>query len=514
MDLGTAPSITGCPEPRSDPKAAPLGAQGRGGDGGSEPPTKNSSDAQAQEKPLLFAERPRHLLAAFSLLTALASSPISRQYSPNLSSSSLFTSSSLIFSSREGTSCGEGAQTLPSAQGWGREQGPPPRQQIPEQPQGSGGPPRIIPLTFIRLGSCSRTSSLNSPAVSVPFLPSLAAKVTKTVTMRSMAASSSVSSGGSGGSAAAMAPDTPGAAGTPARRGSEAEGSREVGPSPPPQPKEGSTQPPRGLCRGGRSRWRRCCRPAQQRGHGDRGTAGPGSDAPLTPSLRAGRGPPWEVSGSFGEVSGALGRFYTRAAGGDSAAFVPPAPVLGFLALPDGRTDTARAPQSVRPSVPQSVLCSLPARAPDQSRAELAAASAAPPGDLRWGQEGTAGRESRGAGASPGSFHRKHSPKHSRNRPAAAMGSQLEGAMETLINVFHHYSGKEGDKYKLSKKELKELLQSELGCFLETQKDSGAVEKIMQDLDENGDGEVDFQEFVVLVAALTVACNTFFWENA
>ncbi|XP_066424259.1 protein S100-A1 isoform X1 [Molothrus aeneus] len=97
---------------------------------------------------------------------------------------------------------------------------------------------------------------------------------------------------------------------------------------------------------------------------------------------------------------------------------------------------------------------------------------------------------------------------------AAAMGSQLEGAMETLINVFHHYSGKEGDKYKLSKKELKELLQSELGCFLETQKDAGAVEKIMQDLDENGDGEVDFQEFVVLVAALTVACNTFFWENA
>uniref|UniRef100_A0A8B9SNW4 Protein S100 n=1 Tax=Anas platyrhynchos TaxID=8839 RepID=A0A8B9SNW4_ANAPL len=108
------------------------------------------------------------------------------------------------------------------------------------------------------------------------------------------------------------------------------------------------------------------------------------------------------------------------------------------------------------------------------------------------------------------------SPAHLAQRGAQpeAMASQLEGAMETLINVFHHYSGKEGDKYKLSKKELKELLQSELGCFLETQKDTGAVEKIMQDLDENGDGEVDFQEYVVLVAALTVACNTFFWENA
>ncbi|NWI05647.1 S10A1 protein, partial [Tichodroma muraria] len=83
---------------------------------------------------------------------------------------------------------------------------------------------------------------------------------------------------------------------------------------------------------------------------------------------------------------------------------------------------------------------------------------------------------------------------------AAAMGSQLEGAMETLINVFHHYSGKEGDKAHC--------------VSAQTQKDAGAVEKIMQDLDENGDGEVDFQEFVVLVAALTVACNTFFWENA
>lgn len=36
------------------------------------------------------------------------------------------------------------------------------------------------------------------------------------------------------------------------------------------------------------------------------------------------------------------------------------------------------------------------------------------------------------------------------------------------------------------------------------------VDKIMTDLDENHDGEVDFQEFVVLVAALTVACNEFF----
>lgn len=102
----------------------------------------------------------------------------------------------------------------------------------------------------------------------------------------------------------------------------------------------------------------------------------------------------------------------------------------------------------------------------------------------------------------------------SRLTVSCTMGSELETAMETLINVFHAHSGKEGDKYKLSKKELKELLQTELSGFLDAQKDADAVDKVMKELDENGDGEVDFQEYVVLVAALTVACNNFFWENS
>ncbi|KAM4528178.1 protein S100-Z [Odontesthes bonariensis] len=90
------------------------------------------------------------------------------------------------------------------------------------------------------------------------------------------------------------------------------------------------------------------------------------------------------------------------------------------------------------------------------------------------------------------------------------MPSQLEGAMGALITVFYNYSGNDGDKHKLNKGELKQLLNSELTDFLKSQKDPMLVEKIMNDLDSNKDNEVDFNEFVVLVAALTVACNDFF----
>ncbi|XP_057219820.1 protein S100-Z [Malurus melanocephalus] len=92
------------------------------------------------------------------------------------------------------------------------------------------------------------------------------------------------------------------------------------------------------------------------------------------------------------------------------------------------------------------------------------------------------------------------------------MSTSLEDAMDILIRIFHHYSGKKGDRYKLSKGEFKELFTSELTDFLSDQKDPLLVNKIMNDLDSNKDSEVDFNEFVILVAALTVACKDFFEE--
>lgn len=133
--------------------------------------------------------------------------------------------------------------------------------------------------------------------------------------------------------------------------------------------------------------------------------------------------------------------------------------------------------------------------------------------------------------------------------PNSENASTLENAMQLMIQTFHKYSGNEGDKYTLSRAELKELLTTELGTYLGVRKhmkphththayihtvyyswktvhayltpffsqmqnaqDKEAVDKVMNDLDSNNDGEVDFTEFVILVGALTVACNDFFLE--
>lgn len=52
--------------------------------------------------------------------------------------------------------------------------------------------------------------------------------------------------------------------------------------------------------------------------------------------------------------------------------------------------------------------------------------------------------------------------------------------------------------------------------FLFVPKVPRLIDKLMQDLDANKDNEdeVDFNEFVVRVAALTVACNDYFVEQS
>lgn len=54
--------------------------------------------------------------------------------------------------------------------------------------------------------------------------------------------------------------------------------------------------------------------------------------------------------------------------------------------------------------------------------------------------------------------------------PNSENASTLENAMQLMIQTFHKYSGNDGDKYTLSKGELKEMLTKELGSYLGVRK--------------------------------------------
>ncbi|XP_075418344.1 protein S100-A6 [Tenrec ecaudatus] len=85
------------------------------------------------------------------------------------------------------------------------------------------------------------------------------------------------------------------------------------------------------------------------------------------------------------------------------------------------------------------------------------------------------------------------------------MACPLDQAIGLLVVIFHKYSGREGDKSTLSKKELKELIQKELTIGAKLQ--DAEIAKLMNDLDQNKDQEVNFQEYVTFLGALAMIYN-------
>nr|XP_019948374.1 PREDICTED: protein S100-G-like [Paralichthys olivaceus] len=72
--------------------------------------------------------------------------------------------------------------------------------------------------------------------------------------------------------------------------------------------------------------------------------------------------------------------------------------------------------------------------------------------------------------------------------------------MKLMGDIFDKYAGKDG-KPQMSKAELAELLRSE---FPEAGNNKAVVDSFFSMLDDDGDGVVDFKEFMALVTALTV----------
>ncbi|KAM3940539.1 protein S100-P-like [Leptodactylus fuscus] len=86
--------------------------------------------------------------------------------------------------------------------------------------------------------------------------------------------------------------------------------------------------------------------------------------------------------------------------------------------------------------------------------------------------------------------------------------TELETAIALLIDVFDKYSCTEGKKDTLTKGELKTLMEKELPGFMGKAKGKDDCDQLMKDLDENGDDEVDFKEFIIFVSVLTCLAHS------
>nr|XP_056709509.1 repetin-like [Euleptes europaea] len=76
-----------------------------------------------------------------------------------------------------------------------------------------------------------------------------------------------------------------------------------------------------------------------------------------------------------------------------------------------------------------------------------------------------------------------------------------------VIDTFEKYAQKDGDCTSLSKAELKQLIQEEFADVIVNPYDPKTIESVMQLLDTDCDGKVDFEEFTVLVFKVARACH-------
>ncbi|KAM3936844.1 protein S100-P-like [Leptodactylus fuscus] len=86
--------------------------------------------------------------------------------------------------------------------------------------------------------------------------------------------------------------------------------------------------------------------------------------------------------------------------------------------------------------------------------------------------------------------------------------TQLETAIASLIYIFDKYSQTEGKKDTLTKGELKTLMEKELPGIMGKAKGKDDCDKLMKDLDDNGDAEVDFKEYVIFISAITCVVHS------
>ncbi|XP_045839541.1 uncharacterized protein LOC123928425 isoform X8 [Meles meles] len=88
-------------------------------------------------------------------------------------------------------------------------------------------------------------------------------------------------------------------------------------------------------------------------------------------------------------------------------------------------------------------------------------------------------------------------------RLSGTMLTELESAMNSLIDVYHKYSLEKGNYHALYRDDLKKLLETECPRYLK-KKDADTWFK---ELDINSDGAINFEEFLILVIKVGVASH-------
>ncbi|XP_035529093.1 protein S100-A1-like [Morone saxatilis] len=76
------------------------------------------------------------------------------------------------------------------------------------------------------------------------------------------------------------------------------------------------------------------------------------------------------------------------------------------------------------------------------------------------------------------------------------MSGKLVSAMSSLVELFECYALKDGDRLHLSRREMSNMFHEELGDLIQRSKDPQKTGEILTNMDQNLDGQVDFEEFV------------------
>ncbi|XP_075039462.1 sentan [Mixophyes fleayi] len=89
---------------------------------------------------------------------------------------------------------------------------------------------------------------------------------------------------------------------------------------------------------------------------------------------------------------------------------------------------------------------------------------------------------------------------------ALGKGSELEKAIATTILVYNSYADIDG---KISKAGAKDLLQTQFQNFAEGQETKSKYKELITDLEQDSEGKMDFEDFMVLLLSVTLMSDLF-----